>query len=57
MIFKFIEMLYEMYGNDYEDAIESFAEEIFQNGRQDLRLDDLFIGWANSIEQAKEMKK
>lgn len=55
MIHKFIEMLYEMYGNGYEDAIECFADNIFRNGKQDLWLDDLFIEWGKFVEQGKIM--
>ena len=49
MMFKFIEMLYEMYGDGYEDAIECFAEtEIRKN--PDLGLDELFIKWAEFLQ-------
>lgn len=55
MMFKFIEMLYSMYGDGYEDAIECFAEYIYRNNKQDLWLDELFIEWAKFVEQGKIM--
>lgn len=55
MIHKFIEMLYDMYGDGYEDAIECFAENIHRNNKQDLGLDELFIEWGKFVEQGKTM--
>jgi hypothetical protein len=55
MIHKFIEMLYEMYGNGYEDAIECFADDIFRSNKQDFGLDQLFIEWGKFVEQGKTM--
>lgn len=55
MIHKFIEMLYAMYGNGYEDAIECFADDIFRNNKQDYGLDGLFIEWSDFIKQGKMM--
>lgn len=56
MIFKFVEMLYQMYGDGYEDAIECFADTIFYEGQQDLSLDELFVEWANYLKSAHSVK-
>ena len=56
MVYKFIEMLYEMYGNGYEDAIECFAENLFCNNKQDSGLDELFIEWGKFVENGKAIE-
>lgn len=54
MIYKFIEMLYEMYGNGYEDAIECFAEYVARTN-PNFALDELFIEWGKFLEQGNAM--
>lgn len=57
MIFKFSEMLYEMYGNGYEDAIECFFENIHRNNNEDYSLDELFIAWGEYLKSANAFEK
>lgn len=52
---RFEEMLYRMYGREYEDAIDCFIESL-GNDAEYIELDELFLRWAEMIEQAKHMK-
>lgn len=54
MIFKFEEMLYEMYGEGYEDAIDCFMEYLHRHDKENLSQDDLFIEWANYIRLSQD---
>ena len=49
MLFKFVEMLYQMYGDGFEEVIEKFADGLMTTGKQDLGQDELFIEWAEYI--------
>lgn len=57
MIFRFAEMLYEMFGNDYEDMIETFMSELHHQNKEDLGLDELFIEFGEFLETCKIMRK
>ena len=53
MMFKFIEMLYQMYGDGYIDQIDDFAIEI---ANDDMGISTLFIEWANYIKESDDFK-
>lgn len=52
MIYKFIEMLYFMYGEGYAEQIEKFADLLLYEDGIDLSQNDLFISWAHYIQKS-----
>ena len=50
-------MLYEMFGNDYEDMIETFMSELHHQNKEDLGLDELFIEFGEFLETCKIMRE
>lgn len=57
MIFRFAEMLYDMFGDDYEDMIETFMSDLHRQNKEDLGLDELFIEFDEYLETCKIMAK
>ena len=57
MEFRFAEMLYEMFGDDYEMMIESFLSDIHRQNKQDIGLDEMFIEFGKYLENCKIMAK
>lgn len=57
MIFRFAEMLYDMFGDDYEDMIETFMSDLHRQNKEDLGLDELFIEFGEYLETCKIMAK
>ncbi len=53
MIFRFAEMLYDMFGDDYEDMIETFMENLHRHYKEDLGLDELFIEFGKFLEDCE----
>lgn len=56
MIFKFIEMLYTMYGDGYAEEIEEFEYLLLDYKGMDLSQNDLFIVWANYIKKSNDFE-
>lgn len=55
MNFKFAEMLYQMYGDDCEDMIETFMDGLHRHYNEDLGLDELFIEFGKYLESCEIM--
>lgn len=53
MIFRFAEMLYDMFGDYYEDMIETFMEGLHRHYKEDLGLDELFIEFGKYLESCE----
>jgi len=53
---KFEEMLLNMYGEEYEDAIETFIESLGNDAKY-IELDELFIRWGEFLAQGIEIEK
>lgn len=53
---KFEAMLREMYGEEYEEDIEIFIDDI-QCITNHMEMDDLFIRWASVLIQARDMRR
>lgn len=53
---KFEAMLKGMYGEDYEDSIETFIENLGKDGDY-MEVDELFIRWAEVLIQAEDMRE
>lgn len=56
MIFRFAEMLYDMFGDDYEDMIETFMSDLHRHYKEDLGLDELFIEFGKFLEACEIMR-
>jgi hypothetical protein len=46
-------MLYDMFGDDYEDMIETFMENLHRHYKEDLGLDELFIEFGKFLEDCE----
>ena len=57
MIFRFAEMLHDMFGDDYEDTIETFMDGLHRQNKEDLGLEELFIEFGQYMETCKIMAK
>ncbi len=57
MLFKFAEMLYQTYGDEYEDMIECFLDGIHRENKEDIGLDEFFIEFGKYLEGCKAFEK